>query len=534
MFCSLNTYDLIFTGTTWCYDLLSRVNLNESFLNLFNFYWTSFTYLPTFFFYTMLVIFLFKLNRYLIVVVHLFVIYNVEVFDFLVGNYFVFNINITYSNFNLLLVNNLNKYHPFIYYISVIFMSLSAITLLIRPLVKKVVFSNINLMSNIYLYFYLSLVVNITALFLGSWWALQEGTWGGWWNWDPSEVFGLIVTLTNLLYIHQKNSYLNNTLNATKFALILSLFIFVYFFIQLNFDLVSHNFGAKFSFFFSNNLFYLEVVILFLIGALAACITNKHKSNQFLTLIILNDKFVTRTFQPIFYLHILFILLLLLSFLPLVNYFIWTYFSINSFNFINSYDLIIAGFLLILVCFYNSWSWLYFPIIYCTLIPFSWTLIQMLFFLPFSTKTFVSSTHLMLIYFVIVNIFSNHLSFIYWYTYPEASNLLVSDLLYAYFDPVFVCDHLFIELHNLFYNHCSNPSLSSTIIYNNSSSTIHKFFLLYDKTNFLNYYKLSTNYLQTYILVETNYINNLYDVIVLYLIISLKFFKQSKILKTNY
>lgn len=229
----------------------------------------------------------------------------------------------------------------------------------------------------------------------------------------------------------------------------------------------------------------------------------------------------------------LFVLLLLLSFLPLVNYFIWTYFSINSFNFINSYELIIASFLLILVCFYNSWSWLYFPITFCILVPSSWTIIQMLLFLPFSIKTFVSSTHLMLIYFVIVNIFSNHVSFIYWYTYPEASNLLVSDLLYSYFDPIFVCDHLFIELHNLFYNHGSNPSLSSTIIYNNSSATIHKFFLLYDKTNFLNYYKLSTNYLQTYILVETNYINNLYDVVVLYLIISLKFFAQSKILKTN-
>lgn len=215
-------------------------------MNLFNFYWTSFTYLPTFFFYVTLVVFLFKLNRYLIVIVHLFVIYNVEVFDFLVGNYFMFNINITYSNFNLLLVNNLNKYHPFIYYISVIFMSLSVITLLTRPFAKKVIFSNANLVSNIYLYFYLSLVVNIIALFLGSWWALQEGTWGGWWNWDPSEVFGLIVTLTNLLYIHQKNSYLNNTLNATKFTLILSIFIFVYFFIQLNFDLVSHNFGQSF------------------------------------------------------------------------------------------------------------------------------------------------------------------------------------------------------------------------------------------------------------------------------------------------
>jgi hypothetical protein len=322
-FCSLNTYDLIFTGTTWCYDLLSRVNLNESFINLFNFYWTSFTYLPTFFFYNTLMVFLFKSNRYLLVVSHLFLIYNVEVFDFLIGNYFISNINITYSNFNLLLVNNLNKYHPFIYYISVIFMSLGIIKLMLYPFINKLTFSNTNLTLNIKLYFYISLVVNLVALFLGSWWALQEGTWGGWWNWDPSEVFGLVVTLTNLLYIHQRNSYLYNNLNLIKFISTLSIFILFYFFIQLNFDLVSHNFGAKFSFFFSNNLFYLEVVILFLILLVFIFYVNKLKNNQFVILVGFNNRYIGRSFIPTLYLHLLVIILLLFSFLPLLNYFIW-------------------------------------------------------------------------------------------------------------------------------------------------------------------------------------------------------------------
>jgi cytochrome c biogenesis factor len=58
-------------------------------------------------------------------------------------------------------------------------------------------------------YIYLSIkfyiILIIITLFMGSWWALQEGSWGGWWNWDPSEVFGLLFLLAYLYLIHNFN-----------------------------------------------------------------------------------------------------------------------------------------------------------------------------------------------------------------------------------------------------------------------------------------------------------------------------------------
>ena len=45
-----------------------------------------------------------------------------------------------------------------------------------------------------------------------------------------------------------------------KATLLVSVLIMSYFFIQLNFELVSHNFGSKFFFFFNNNLFSIEVI----------------------------------------------------------------------------------------------------------------------------------------------------------------------------------------------------------------------------------------------------------------------------------
>ena len=48
----------------------------------------------------------------------------------------------------------------------------------------------------------------------------------------------------------------------------LCFFIATYFFIQLNFELVSHNFGSKFFFFFNNNLFSMEVIFLTILGML--------------------------------------------------------------------------------------------------------------------------------------------------------------------------------------------------------------------------------------------------------------------------
>ena len=46
--------------------------------------------------------------------------------------------------------------------------------------------------------------------------------------------------------------------------------VFSYFFVQLNFELASHNFGSKFFFFFNSNLFFAEILVFALFGLACA------------------------------------------------------------------------------------------------------------------------------------------------------------------------------------------------------------------------------------------------------------------------
>ena len=85
----------------------------------------------------------------------------------------------------------------------------------------------------------------LTALYLGSWWALQEGSWGGWWNWDASEFLGLLVLYLILTIFHNKSNLSHVITLFYSIRLSLS-YLFIYFFLlQLNFSIISHNFGFR-------------------------------------------------------------------------------------------------------------------------------------------------------------------------------------------------------------------------------------------------------------------------------------------------
>ena len=227
------------------------------------FWWTTLTYLPTFFFSFALVIVSVSLRtRRLLAPIGGFLVlsvYTTEVGDFNILNFL--DTETSYSSYalNTLLTNSLNKYHPFVFYLS---------TVLLLVVVLKTIwesrrpqpFTTSSLLASTTPLNWTVTIVNLVALFLGSWWALEEGTWGGWWNWDSSEVFGLQIALSALYLNH---SYTPVKLTSNRLFQSVSVFAAVligYFFIQLNFELVSHNFGSKFFFFFNNNLFFLEAV----------------------------------------------------------------------------------------------------------------------------------------------------------------------------------------------------------------------------------------------------------------------------------
>jgi len=428
------------------------------------------------------------------------------------NNYFIM-INQSYSSFNILLANNLNKYHPGLFYTSLITSFLLVVSILTGLSPNYQLFKYTYIINYSFKWNYLSLFSNLTALFMGSWWALQEGTWGGWWNWDPSEVFGLLVMINGLLFIHQSNSHIFYTKSGLKLNALLFISLFFYFFIQLNFDLVSHNFGSKFFFFFSNNLFYLEALFFLSYGLLYWFSRWYHQTAQILTLTRPQQTLSVLSGIPSWVLFISLISTILLSFIPLINYFLWNYFYINSFNLTSSYDLLVISLLIfLLLTFVNKFSNI--TLLVTTLLtPFTLTTVSLfpLLTLKFSSKLHV--IHTIIVSFLTINLITNTSSFIYWCGSTESANLLFSTQLYYNYNTVFVCDNTFIEFHNLFYTYNNHPILSSTVVYNSSTPTIHTFLLPFDKTNILNYYTLSDNYLRTHILVELNGTNLLYELL---------------------
>ena len=154
---------------------------------------------------------------------------------------------------NLLLTNALNKYHPFMFYTSVYLVLTYFYTVAKFELENESSTFNTKFSYSSFL-LKLALTINFISLLWGSWWALQEGTWGGWWNWDSSELFGLLPSLIVLQLIHHKATHLDNWKVISKVKEFIIILIILYSLIQLNFEIISHNFGPKFFFFFNSNL----------------------------------------------------------------------------------------------------------------------------------------------------------------------------------------------------------------------------------------------------------------------------------------
>lgn len=218
-------------------DINIRSDINSlGYVNLF-WMWTN-----TYYLYTLLVAvsayyFYFRVSQSLRLISITFIFY----FTILITELF-FNLNSSiYSTpflsdlnfYNLLLNNGINKIHPLIIYLC----WLSLLSYMSSSNNQKS--KNYDNITQILL----SVLLSFTGLFLGGWWAYQEGSWGGWWNWDPSEMFGLLILIMLALQLHLQK------LVSSKSKIVLrnltSILVIYYLFLQLNFSLLSHNFGIR-------------------------------------------------------------------------------------------------------------------------------------------------------------------------------------------------------------------------------------------------------------------------------------------------
>lgn len=248
----INFWNFFFFNSCF-FDLLFKLWINDPIIAFYSFFWVNGVTVITFFSFSFLIVFFFNrlgLKRQIALIVIL-TVYIVELESFFLINHFCFYFNLTTSEINFFLTNSLNKYHPFFLYMSVI----ALFVVVLGKQQKNLFYKQMNFLS------FFVLTLNALSLFLGAWWAAQEGSWGGWWNWDPSETLGLIIFIAGALLLHNPALQKKNRLPANIFVWnVWFFFVLIYFFVQLNFAATSHNFGIKFFFFFSNSVFLLEVI----------------------------------------------------------------------------------------------------------------------------------------------------------------------------------------------------------------------------------------------------------------------------------
>lgn len=248
-------------------DFFYRSYLDDFFINNFYYLWTSFLYLPILFFilYALNILSLFIAKfRLMPTVVFVTLLAFLNTFDFWGFNIVHYSDIINSEEINTLLFNTINKYHPFLFYLSSsILYSIFTATITIYSRVTSARFlTGCYLLRVTRLVITQVFIIHIT-LYLGSWWAVQEGSWGGWWNWDPSEVFGLTFTLPTTLYLHLRTRPSDTQYVNLLFRYYLIVISILYFLTQLNFNLVSHNFNMN-----STSNMHLFILFMFLLGYL--------------------------------------------------------------------------------------------------------------------------------------------------------------------------------------------------------------------------------------------------------------------------
>lgn len=486
-----------FSGYLATADLLTRLNANDAFVSTFYFFWTNFVYLPTFFFLFLIITALFSLTGWLRVafwlVTPIWIAYNVELLDYTLLSLHPSLGTYGSTDLNPLLSNSLNRYHPAVFYLSVslaftfLFPRIAVIYQRVNQVKFRATWTNQPLPLA-------TALVNLIALWMGSWWALQEGTWGGWWNWDPSEMFGLLFTFTMIWFLHSKTLNQELVWAYLKATLVACSLLQAYFFIQLNFDLVSHNFGSKFFFFFNHNLFFLEGLALtgWIVSStygFQTWIATRTASRD-------NATFLKKSFYQRIFIWLILLTWLLYSYQGLLSYFAWNFAGLTLLN--TTYSLWASHVLLILifVIWLNPFKGMkpaYFVVLLSTCsLSLTTTLVQLRF-----NWNWQLLTHVLLLLLGYVISFYSDLDSITW---VSVNNLVLSNENYSLITrnaELIVLENAAWEETKVF----TSSNLNSVSYWQNFSfsniSIVNPFLLLTSHTNFTNFYFLS----QTYVLI---------------------------------
>ena len=484
----------------------SRVNIHDSYMSLYSFWWTNTTYLSIFLWLILAgsyLIFMSRSSHNTVFKLSLVLLLSIEPADFTFLNKGWSQSNYICEGLNILLLNSLNHYHPFILYSSFVIATVTLFTHSDREFRHKLY--TYTLYRNTYQTIgRTSLTTSVLALSLGSWWAVQEGTWGGWWNWDTSEVLGWLVSLYILVTLH--------SISRNKFILVAfykncglwGSIVFIYLLVQISFELTAHNFGVKFFYFFNSNLFLLEslsyvfILLVYILNVLLSYNNSiwiskrtwqQRKQKQF-------------RFQAFLRLVLVSLLsaMILLSAKPLLSYLIWTFAALNYFtsevsNFLLTFSLVFYFHSLLTNSgASHNLTTLWYLIISCN---WSWTLITQL-----RVTKLLYLEHWLIFFFTMLNWSILFLDFSYWGVTSSANSFLFQKPLSVSQRKLLLFDTQLIEYSWEDYTLCEKYTENWLTLMNTNSTSVNTFALTLTHYTLWNVYHLSETYVFTKLYLE--------------------------------
>lgn len=163
-------------------------------------------------------------------VYYVLIIYYLIFYKNTVNAYFIkITIPLIYKKINMALLNGILNIHPWITFMCYSLLLFFLISFFFRKDDIKRWFFRKNFVK------YRLIILVTCSIFLGSYWAFQELSWGGWWNWDIVELISLNLFFFSLLIAH--NNYINifyKNINIKKFILIFLISIIIIRFNLLN------------------------------------------------------------------------------------------------------------------------------------------------------------------------------------------------------------------------------------------------------------------------------------------------------------
>jgi len=298
----------------------------------------------------------------------------------------------------------------------------------------------------------------------------------------------------------------------------------------LNFDLVSHNFGTKFFYFFNNNLFLLEFIAVFIYTYILMKLYLFYIINNLLLIqykISYTFQYMTNFF--ISFVYLLITLLVFFSFIPLFNYFLWYDVTTNYYDLVLYFNIILTFFILTLLGLFRLRKLLDYFLIIILIFNTQILTFYFLYFFKWSCS-YIRLIHILIVTFLILNLSTHFIDLTFFSLTNEFNSFFYNSIILNNPNIYFNCDNFFIDVLNVYSDVNNILFFNWNTLYLTNFTNINDVLLLFNDDSLFNFYTISSNVLLTHSFIDLNYLTSLYNLFIfVLLLIPLLYKKQSTV-----